>query len=233
MDEIVNVEIIVPSIKIWNDERVVTFKDIDMLHKKPDGTAKVRFSRNKKRFLEGTDYYRVTPNMFNESQKYTKYTSGINEVNNRGTIFLTETGYLMIVKSFNDDLAWEVQRRLVNTYFNAREILSNKHLPQLTLQSTTPVPLNPRRGFYWEWKREIDAVCKALGWSYKELYHHMLSYMGKKYDLEAAREIYKKELGYYPEHAMDIVDYFPELKRRAIEQLSWLEEFVHPCDYED
>ena len=104
---------------------------------------------------------------------------------------------------------------------------------RLSLQSTTPVPLNPRRGFYWEWKREIDAVCKALGWSYKELYHHMLSYMGKKYDIEAAREIYKKELGYYPEHAMDIVDYFPELKRRAIEQLSWLEEFVHPCDYED
>lgn len=104
---------------------------------------------------------------------------------------------------------------------------------RLSLQSTTPVPLNPRRGFYWERKREIDAICKALEWSYKKLYHHILSYMGKKYDLEAAREIYKNELGHYPEHAMDIVDYFPELRRRAIEQLSCLEDFVRPCDYED
>ena len=103
----------------------------------------------------------------------------------------------------------------------------------LPLQSNTPVPLNPRRGFYWEWKTEIDAVCKVLELSYKQLYHQMLSYMGKKYDLEAAREIYKNELGYYPKHAMDIVDYFPELERSAIEQLSWLESFVSPCEDED
>ncbi|OAD19482.1 toxin-antitoxin system, toxin component, Bro family [Candidatus Thiomargarita nelsonii] len=30
---------------------------------------------------------------------------------------ITETGYLMLVKSFTDDLAWQVQRELVNKYF--------------------------------------------------------------------------------------------------------------------
>ena len=34
---------------------------------------------------------------------------------------LTESGYLMIVKSLNDDLAWTVQRLLVNYYFRAKE----------------------------------------------------------------------------------------------------------------
>lgn len=33
-----------------------------------------------------------------------------------------ESGYLMIVKSFTDDLAWSVQRELVKTYFRARQM---------------------------------------------------------------------------------------------------------------
>lgn len=34
---------------------------------------------------------------------------------------MTESGYLMLVKSFTDDLAWEVQRQLVKCYFSVKE----------------------------------------------------------------------------------------------------------------
>ena len=34
---------------------------------------------------------------------------------------ITESGYLMLVKSFTDDLAWQVQRQLVNSYFRVKE----------------------------------------------------------------------------------------------------------------
>lgn len=33
---------------------------------------------------------------------------------------ITESGYLMLVKSFTDDLAWKVQRELVNFYFRGK-----------------------------------------------------------------------------------------------------------------
>lgn len=33
---------------------------------------------------------------------------------------LTKMGYLMLVKSFTDDLAWMVQRQLVKSYFEAQ-----------------------------------------------------------------------------------------------------------------
>jgi DNA-binding XRE family transcriptional regulator len=33
--------------------------------------------------------------------------------------YFTESGYLMLVKSLTDDLSWEVQRLLVNSYFRA------------------------------------------------------------------------------------------------------------------
>lgn len=101
------------SVKMYNGQRVVTFKDIDTVHERPEGTARKRFADNRERFIEGTDYFVVTPKILEESQKSEKRTSGIYEVNPRGTAFITESGYLMIVKSFTDDLAWTVQRKLV------------------------------------------------------------------------------------------------------------------------
>lgn len=118
--------------KTINGKRVVTFKEIDEVHGGPDGTAYQRFNDNRKHFVLKEDYWLLTPKDLENAQTYEKHRSendaeilsisGIEEVNNKGTIFLTETGYLMIVKSFNDDLAWDVQRRLVDTYFKAQEL---------------------------------------------------------------------------------------------------------------
>ena len=46
------------------------------------------------------------------------------EINNHGTTLITESGYLMLVKSFTDDLAWKVQRELVNTYFRVKDVVT-------------------------------------------------------------------------------------------------------------
>ena len=104
------------AIKEYKGQRVVTFKDIDQCHGRPEGTARKRFNDNRKHLVNGTDYFIVKPADIRKSEKRT---SGIapEDVNNRGTALITESGYLMLVKSFTDDLAWDVQRQLVNTYF--------------------------------------------------------------------------------------------------------------------
>lgn len=121
-------------IKIGNQEisekelkglRVVTFKDIDLVHERPEGTADRNFRENKKHFIEGDDYFQLSKSQNHEIR-------GI-EIPNRGLTLLTEQGYLMLVKSFTDDLAWTVQRQLVNNYFNKRKLLSATE--QLRLQS--------------------------------------------------------------------------------------------------
>ena len=48
-------------VKEYEGKRVVTFKDIDMVHGRPEGTARKRFNDNKKHFIEGEDYYRIQP----------------------------------------------------------------------------------------------------------------------------------------------------------------------------
>ena len=96
------------AVKEFHNQRVVTFKDIDQCHGRPEGTARKRFNDNKQHFVEGTDFFNV--------QMSENRTLGF-EVPNRGLTAITESGYLMLVKSFTDDLAWDVQRQLVNTYF--------------------------------------------------------------------------------------------------------------------
>lgn len=103
------------EIRQYNGQKVLTFKDIDLAHGRPEGTARKRFNDNKEHFIEGVDYFLVKPSDVQMSEFRTS------EINNRGTTLVTESGYLMIVKSFTDNLSWDVQRFLVNSYFRAKE----------------------------------------------------------------------------------------------------------------
>ncbi len=112
MNEITIVNSLLP-IREYNGQRVITFKDIDTVHQRPAGTARKRFNDNKKHFVEGEDYFvRKTDEAYKEF--------GITAPN--GLVLITESGYLMVVKSFTDDLSWDVQRQLVNNYFRSKEL---------------------------------------------------------------------------------------------------------------
>ncbi|MDE6781282.1 MAG: ORF6N domain-containing protein [Ruminococcus sp.] len=102
-------------VREYNGQRVVTFRDIDSVHQRPEGTAKRNFNSNKKYFIEGVDFF-----VRNSYEAKTEF--GIIAPN--GLTLVTLSGYLMIAKSFTDDLSWDVQRMLV-TYFMAREQADN------------------------------------------------------------------------------------------------------------
>lgn len=89
--------------------RLVTMKQIAELHQVNVKNIRTNFLRNRKQFIEGTDFIEfadILPgyNLSPGGQFQTR-------------IFFTETGYLMLVKSLTDDLAWRIQRLLVTRYF--------------------------------------------------------------------------------------------------------------------
>lgn len=100
-------------VKEFRGQRVVTFKDIDLVHERPDGTARKRFNDNKKHFILGEDY-------FVRNSDEAKNEFGISAPN--GLYLITQQGYLMLAKSLSDDLAWKVQRQLVNNYFKPHSV---------------------------------------------------------------------------------------------------------------
>jgi len=92
--------------------RVMTLAMMDAVHKRPEGTARRNFNENKARLIEGEDFYEVTADEIRTQSLGDAFAARTA----RGTL-LTETGYSMLVKSFTDDLAWDVQRQLVKSYF--------------------------------------------------------------------------------------------------------------------
>jgi hypothetical protein len=85
----------------FKDERVLPFKLIDQVHSRPDGTALRNFKSNRERFIENEDFVaaardEIRPEIWDSFSFSSNVTSGF---------LITETGYLMLVKSFTDDIA--------------------------------------------------------------------------------------------------------------------------------
>ncbi len=96
----------------YADQRVLTLSMVDQVHQRPDGTARRNFNENKNRLIDGDDFFKVSANEIRTHKLF--------DIPNRAhedVTLLTESGYLMLVKSLSDDLAWSVQRQLVKSYF--------------------------------------------------------------------------------------------------------------------
>ncbi|MCI8396188.1 MAG: ORF6N domain-containing protein [Clostridia bacterium] len=110
--------------KEYKGQRVVTFKDIDLVHERVEGTASRNFRENRDKFIEGIDYFKVCADEI-RTHKIMKLSNKAHE----DIILITVSGYLMLVKSLNDDLAWKVQRELVNNYFTVQKLKKKYHKP--------------------------------------------------------------------------------------------------------
>jgi hypothetical protein len=114
------IERLAASPVLYREQRVITLRMMDDLHGRPEETAGRNFRANKARLMQDVDYFEL--NQPDEIRRVGLARS------DGGTpariVLLTESGYLLLVKSFTDDLAWEVQRTLVAVYFRAREATS-------------------------------------------------------------------------------------------------------------
>lgn len=156
------VDTTIPIIE-YEGHRVIRFVDIDRLHQRPEGTARKRFADNKDRFVEGKHFYLV-----DSSQKSVFRTFNI-EIPARGLTLITERGYSLLVKSFNDDFAWEVQDQLVDGYFDAKKPMSTAEFlveqANLILEHDQKIKEIQRRqadqeAYIAETKQEVKQVTK-------------------------------------------------------------------------
>lgn len=57
MNELTTINNTQVLVKEFSGQRVVTFKEIDAVHGRPDGTARKRFNDNREHFIEGEDFF--------------------------------------------------------------------------------------------------------------------------------------------------------------------------------
>ena len=230
MSDIITVENTKMQIREYNGERVVTFDDICKAHKCEKKRLTRHFERKRKYFIKDADYYQLTRK---ELGDLTSPKEKIVGNPNLKTYLFTESGYLMVIKCLDDDIAWQVQRQLVNTYFKAKEepvqlLLSEEPEPKYKT-SDTKIRQNPV--WYERNRRTIEHICKSANLPKKTLYHEILVYLGEQYDLEYANYLYQKETGNPPKYPMDIVNYFTQLGEEADGYLKRLEKRMRELNY--
>ena len=110
------------GIKEYKKERVVTAWDIGKVHKRDVGEINKIFNRNKDKFILNEDYFTLKTRDFSERFKTIQdfIPNNVKEI-----VLFTESGYLMLVKTFTDDLSWDIQRQLVKGYFKLKELKSS------------------------------------------------------------------------------------------------------------
>ena len=107
------------ELKEYNGERVVTAWDIAELHEKEISKVNENFKYNIDKFIENEDYYVLQRNKFSESEIPIQnfIPNNVKEI-----ILFTESGYLLLTKTFTDERSWNIQRQLVKSYFKLKEL---------------------------------------------------------------------------------------------------------------
>lgn len=220
------------GIKEYEGNRVVTFKDIDKVHNRPDGTARKSFNRNRNRMIELEDYFVIKPKDLENNQMGTKCPIGIYQVSPRGTTFITETGYLMLVKTFDDDLAWTVQRQLVQSYFRLQYKEDSTALSSIaTILQTMQQDINqlkeqqqsiqkqlPKKRFSsWTSKMfpKYQLLMDYFDIDRKELYHNLYIELQNTYpdiDLSQEQDDYCFENGLDSCFTLDVIEHNRNLR---------------------
>ncbi len=100
--------------KEYKGQRVITSCDVAKLHEREVNDVTKNFNNNRDKFILNEDYFLINKNDISERKISVQefIPNNVKEI----PIF-TESGYLMLVKSFTDDLSWKIQRMLVKSYF--------------------------------------------------------------------------------------------------------------------
>lgn len=202
MNEVITIENTKMQIREYNGQRVVTFDDICAVHKCERKRLTKHFERKRKHFLKDEDYYELTRKELNDLTSPNSKIIGNPMIK---AYLFTESGYLMIIKCLDDDLAWKVQRQLVNSYFKVKQEIPERKTYPLLVEDRWLAEMEPN----------FEYLCKAYKLTRRGLYHKILLDIGKSYNVDDYKILYKYEKGYESRFVMEVVSYFAELREEA------------------
>lgn len=129
--------------KKYKGEYVLTPWDISKIHQREVREVNQNFKNLRNKMVKDEDYYIVHKSKLSESkiliQDYIP--NNVKEI-----MLFTESGYLFLTKSFNDDFSWEIQRELIKNYFNMKKLKKAIENGEIEIvPKSQPEPYNPSK----------------------------------------------------------------------------------------
>ena len=106
----------------FKEQRILTIWDIAKLHERKPREVTQNLKYIKDKMILGEDYFLISKDELSESKILIQ---DFIPNNVKSIPLFTESGYLMLVKTFNDDLSWKIQRILIKSYFKIKELAEN------------------------------------------------------------------------------------------------------------
>lgn len=89
------------------------------------------FKYNQERYIEGKHYFKLEGDELNTFKNIIGNSNDVVPQRSARLMLWTERGCLYHCKSVNTDVAWEAYERLVDTYFNVKQLVQDKPLPSI------------------------------------------------------------------------------------------------------
>ena len=107
------------ELKEYNGERIVTAWDIAELHERDVREVTQNFKNVNDKMILDEDYFVIPKEHISESKILIQnfIPNNVKEI-----ILFTESGYLLLTKTFTDERSWNIQRQLVKSYFKLKEL---------------------------------------------------------------------------------------------------------------
>ena len=114
--------------QLWyQGQPVVTFRQVDEFHQRPEGTARKAYNRHQNQFKQGVHAFVL---QMDEAKAL-----GVTAPS--GLVVLTQRGYLKLTKPFTDQLSWDIQDELIDRYFTTSD--ENRRMSVAHLDHDTKV----------------------------------------------------------------------------------------------
>lgn len=129
------------EIKEYNNERVITAWDISRLHGRDVREITQNFNYVKEKMILNEDYFIISKENISESKILIQdfIPNNVKEI----TLF-TESGYLLLAKTFTDERSWNIQRKLVKSYFKLKELKDKVESGELEIKNTQLKEINDK-----------------------------------------------------------------------------------------
>ena len=121
------------ELKEYNGERIVTAWDIAELHERDVREVTQNFKNVKDKMILNEDYFVIPKENISESKILIQdfIPNNVKEI-----ILYTESGYLLLTKTFTDERSWKIQRQLVKSYFKLKELKEKVEAGEIEIKQT-------------------------------------------------------------------------------------------------
>ena len=129
------------EIKEYNGERVITAWDIARLHGRDVREITQNFNYVKEKMILNEDYFIISKENISESKILIQdfIPNNVKEI-----ILFTESGYLLLTKTFTDEKSWKIQRQLVKSYFKLKELKEKVEAGEIEIRNTQSKEINDK-----------------------------------------------------------------------------------------